>query len=124
MAMEHVSVKYIGKRSQYVDGAFGTRIAFRQGESKMVPADKALLMLRHPDVYVPGKADAPIAVVPEVKAEGEDLQDLRDSIAAMSDKKTLSDFAEAKYGIKLDKRKPIEELRLQAIGLVDQYGMV
>ena len=60
--MDYVSVKYIGKRSSYVDGAFGTRVTFKQGESKMIPADKALLMLRHPDVYVPGKADAPIAV--------------------------------------------------------------
>lgn len=122
--MEHVSVKYIGRRPFYVEGAYGTRITFMQGQSRLVPADKARLMLKHPDVYVPGTADAPIAVVPEVKAEGEDLQDLRDSIAAISDKTALSDFTQAKYGIKLDKRKPIEELRLQAIGLVDQYGPV
>ncbi len=121
--MELVSVKYIGKRSSYVDGAFGTRIAFTQGESKMVPADKALLMLRHPDVYVPGKADAPIAVVATVtNQEAEDAQDLRDSVSAMSDKESLSFFAQSKYGIKLDKRKAVEDLKLQTLGLIDQYG--
>ena len=120
--MDHVSVKYIGKRAQYVDGAFGTRIEFKQGESRLVPAAKALLMLKHPDVYVPGVADAPIAVVPAIQTETDNTQDLRDSISAMNDKSALSDFTHIKYGIKLDKRKPIEELRIQAMGLVDQYG--
>jgi hypothetical protein len=120
--MDHVSVKYIGKRAQYVDGAFGTRILFNQGESRLVPADKARLMLKHPDVYVLGVADAPIAVVPATKTEADDTQDLRDAVSAMSDKDSLSDFAQMKYGIKLDKRKSIDDLRFQAIGLIDQYG--
>lgn len=120
--MDHVSVMYIGKRAQYVDGAFGTRIEFKQGESRLVPAAKALLMLKHPDVYVPGVADAPIAVVPATKTETDDTQDLRDAVSAMSDKDSLSDFAQIKYGIKLDKRKSIDDLRFQAIGLIDQYG--
>jgi len=120
--MEHVSVKYIGKRPFYVDGTFGTRIMFLQGESRNVPKDKALLMLKHPDVYVPGVADAPIAFVPATKTENDDTQDLRDAVSAMSDKDSLSDFAQIKYGIKLDKRKNIGELRLQTIGLIDQYG--
>lgn len=121
--MDMLSVRYIGKRAQYVDGAFGTRIVFNHGESKMVPADKARLMLRHPDVYVPGKADAPIAVVAiAANQDAEDTQDLRDSVSAMSDKESLSFFAQTKYGIKLDKRKAVEDLKLQTLGLIDQYG--
>lgn len=121
--MDMLSVRYIGKRAQYVDGAFGTRILFNQGESKMVPADKARLMLRHPDVYVPGKADAPIAVVATAtNQEAEDTQDLRDSVSAMSDKESLSFFAQSKYGIKLNKRHSVESLRLEVLGLIDQYG--
>lgn len=123
--MDHVSVKYIGKRPFYVEGAYGTRITFMQGQSRLVPADKALLMLRHPDVYVPGKADAPIASVPDTsKTDSDELQDLRDTINAMSDKEALSNYTFLKYGIKLDQRKAIERLRLDAIGLVDQYGPV
>ena len=120
--MDHVSVKYIGKRPVYLDGTFGTRILFKHGESRNVPKDKALLMLKHPDVYVPGVADAPIAVVPAIQTEADNTQDLRDSVSAMNDKAALSDFTHIKYGIKLDKRKPIEELRIQAVGLIDQYG--
>jgi len=123
--MDLVSVKYIGKRHRYVDGAYGTRIAFEQGESRMVPAEKARLMLRHPDVYVPGKADAPIASVPDTsKTDNDELQGLRDSIQAMADKDAIASFIKQKYGIELEKRRSIERLRLDAIGLVDQYGAV
>ena len=120
--MDYASVKYIGKRPSYLDGTFGTRILFQYGESRNVPKDKALLMLKHPDVYVSGVADAPIAAVPAIQSEADNTQDLRDSISAMNDKSALSDFTQIKYGIKLDKRKPIEDLRIQAMGLIDQYG--
>lgn len=123
--MDLVSVKYIGKRHRYVDGAYGTRIAFEQGQSRLVPADKARLMLRHPDVYVPGVADAPIASVPDTSTtDSDELQGLRDSIQAMADKDAIASFIKQKYGIELEKRRSIERLRLDAIGLVDQYGAV
>ncbi len=123
--MELVSVKYIGKRHRYVDGAYGTRVAFAQGESRMVPAEKARLMLKHPDVYVPGVADAPIASVPDQpQADSDELQALRDTINAMTEKDALSDYTHIKYGIKLDQRRSIERMRMDAIALVDQYGAV
>ena len=119
--MDLVSVKYIGKRPEYTDGTYGTRIHFLQGESRQVPVDKARLMLKHPDVYVPGEADAVVAVIPEPQSEEDDVQDMRDSIAIM-DKGSLEAYARTHFRIELDKRHSVEKLRTQVTGLVDQYG--
>lgn len=117
------SVKYIGKRPEYIDGTYGTRIHFVQGESRMVPADKARLMLRHTDVYAVGSADAPIASVPAEKPQDDDVQDMRDAIAIM-DKDALNTYAQTHFGTKLDKRKDVGLLRSQVTSLLDQYGNV
>lgn len=116
------SVKYIGKRPEYIDGTYGTRIHFVQGESRMVPADKARLMLRHTDVYAVGSADAPIASVPAEKPQDDDVQDMRDAIAIM-DKDALNTYAQTHFGTKLDKRKDVGLLRSQVTSLLDQYGV-
>ena len=115
------SVKYIGKRPEYTDGTFGTRIHFVQGESRMVPFDTARLMLKHIDVYAPGEEDAPVASIPAEKDPEEDVQDMRDSIAIM-DKDALQSYAQIHFGTKLDKRKDVGQLRAQVTSLVDQYG--
>lgn len=120
--MDHLSVKYIGKRAQYTDGTYGTRITFVQGESRLVPLDKARLMLNHPDVYVPGVDDAPVAVVPVDTKEQDNVQDMRDAIANM-DKAALESYAKTYFKIDLDKRKGVESLRSQVTMLVDQYGI-
>jgi len=118
-----ISIKYIGKRPQYSDGTYGTRIAFEQGESRMVPADAAKKMLRHPDVYVPGEDDAPVAYVAPPKDKEEDVQDMRDALAHM-DKDALSTYAHTNFKIELDKRKGVAALRTQVTQLVDQYGVI
>ncbi len=120
--MDHLSVKYIGKRAQYTDGTYGTRITFVQGESRLVPLDKARLMLNHPDVYVLGVEDAPVAVVPVDTKEQDNVQDMRDAIANM-DKAALESYAKTYFKIDLDKRKAVDTLRSQVTMLVDQYGI-
>lgn len=121
--MDHISVKYTGKRAEYTDGTYGTRILFKQGESRMVPLEKARLMLKHPDVYVSGDADAPLAIVQEPKQEADDVQDMRDAIANMG-KDALSAYAKSHYNIKIDKRKDVGALRSEVTGLVDQFGAI
>ncbi len=95
----NVSVKYIGKRPEYTDGTFGTRITFINGESRMVPMDNARMMLKHPDVYVPGEADAPIV-----------------------DKAALESYTVTHFRVNLDKRKSVESLRSEVTGMVDRFG--
>ena len=119
--MDYVSVKYIGKRHEYTEGAYGTRIHFIQGESRLVPLDKARLMLKHTDVYAPGEADAPIAVLPEAKTEEDGVQDMRDSIAIM-DKGALEMYAKTHFQVSIDKRRSVDALRAEVTGLVDRFG--
>lgn len=124
-AVERVPVKYIGHRPEYRDGAYGTGIVFKQGESKMVPADKAKAMLRHADVYAPGKAKGAGTpdVKPELPSEDTDAQYLRDTIQQMG-KKDLAAFAKTHFaGFVLDQSKAVEALRTEVTGLVDQYGV-
>lgn len=119
-----VSVKYVGFREQYTDGAFGSGVVFRKGESKLIPADIAVRMLRHPSVYVPGDVEAEAAPVKEAKDDDEEsnAQDLRDQIQAM-EKDGLKGFAKVHFNVDLDSRKAVSSLREQVIGLVDQFGV-
>lgn len=121
--MEQVSVKYIGKRAQYTEAAYGTRIVFLQGQSRLVPADKARLLLRHPDVYVPGAADAASSVVAADLHEADDVQDMRDAIAIM-DKEALSVYAKTHFQINIDKRKAVDTLRAEVTSMVDRFGAI
>lgn len=124
-----IPVRYVGKRETYVDGMFGTRIAFVKGESSLVPADKARLMFNHPDVYEPGEAtglqdDGAAVVDPKEKEkqqkEDED-QDMRDSVANMT-KKALGAYAKTNFNVDLDQKESIANLRAKVTGLLDQYG--
>lgn len=117
-------IKYIGKRPTYIDGMYGTKTAFVQGETAMVDADIAARMLKHTDTYELGKAKgaAPAVELP-VKTEKEDeaTQDLRDQINIM-DKDSLETFAKNHFRIDLDKRKSVSSLREAVTQLVDRFG--
>ncbi|MEO8391220.1 RyR domain-containing protein [Polaromonas sp.] len=126
-----LSVKYIGKRETYTDGTYSTRIQWQRGESKPVPTDKARLMLKHTDVYVPGDTLAGLAVGPAVAPKGpkqdseEDrIQDLRDAISNMRDKKSVAEFVKIHFHQDLDTNQKLVDLREQATRLVDQFGVV
>lgn len=123
MTQPLISIRYIGKRPDYLDGTYGTRIVFVQGESRMVPADVAKKMLRHPDVYELGEDGAPVATLPPVKDKEEDVQDMRDALAHM-DKDALTTYAHTHFQLKLDKRKDVGALRTQVTQLIDQYGVI
>lgn len=121
-----IPIKYIGKRPTYKDGAYSTGIEWAQGQTQLVPADKARLMLRHPDVYVPGDAavtDVAAVAAPKASDDSEeDTQDARDAIATMN-KDALELYAKTHFQIDLDKRQGVEKLRTRVVGLIDQYGI-
>lgn len=124
-------IKYIGHRQTYREGTYGSGIVFTQGETVNVEDDQlAAKLLRHKDVYVRGGADdvadSPIVVDSHNKKDGDEqeqkTQDQRDVIAAM-DKDALDTFAKTHFQVNVDRRKSVESLRAQVIGLVDQYGL-
>lgn len=117
-------IKYIGHRAFYREGAYGSGVEFAQGETKLVPPELAVKLLRHPDVYVSGEVEgADEAVVVEKKYDDEeDTQAARDTIALM-DKAALETFAKTHFSVDLDKRKSVDSLRQQVTNLVDQFGV-
>ena len=131
--VETVPVKYIGKRDRYVDGIYGTMITWTKGETILVPAEHAVKMLRHPDVWVKGeKKDAnagpdPLAMKAKAKDEGDEeekLQEARDAIAQMDDVEKVKRFVHDNFtGHKLHPKIGLEKAKAQATQLVDQFGI-
>lgn len=115
-----ISIQYIGKRDTYTEGTYGSKITFSKGETKLVPEELALKLLRHPDQYVRGKGGEAV-IIPDTKQKDDDTQDIRDAIANM-DTSSLAEYAQIHYGIKLDKRKSVESLRTELTQWVDQYA--
>lgn len=121
--MDKVAIKYVGKRDTYVEGTYGSRIQFTQGQSVLVPSGLAAKLLRHADQYAKGEVEvAEVVPVDKPDTEPDKTQDMRDQIAVM-DKSALESFAKTAFRIDLDKRKGLESLRQQVIGLVDQFGV-
>ena len=120
-------IKYVGKRPTYIDGMYGTRTAFVQGETVMVDSDIAAKMLRHPDQYALGKTKgaAPAIEKPAEKPVKEDeaTQDMRDQINIM-DKDALKQMAWERYQQKFAGNPSVETLRAKVTQLVDQFGVL
>lgn len=126
--IDRTPVKYIGVRDEYTDGAYGTRITFKQGETQLVPSDKAVLMLKHKDVYAEGDSNgAGVATLnesPKANESEEELQNARDAVANM-DLEALKVYATTNFsGHKLHHNLSLESARSKVIGLIDQFGVV
>ena len=127
-----IPIKYIGHRETYRDGACGSELVFKQGQTLMVDDEAAKKMLRHPDVYCPGDVEqvhetdvdsGQEKAKPAGQAEGEDeqTQDLRDALGNM-DKAALEHFAKTRFSVDIDRRKSVSTLRAEVIGMVDRFG--
>lgn len=130
--VETIPVKYIGIRERYADGIYGTMITWTKGETILVPAEHAVKMLRHPDVWVKGdRNDAkngpdPLALKAKAKKDGDEeekLQQARDAIAQMNDVESVKRFVHDNFGgQKMHHNIGLEKAKEQAMQLVDQFG--
>lgn len=123
-----IPIKYIGQRATYREGAYGSGIVFVKDETINVEDDElARKLLKHPDVYVRGDSEKAVETTTSKakdagKEDADPLQDARDAIATMT-KEGLETFAKTHFNVDLDKRKSIDSLRTQTVGLIDQYGL-
>lgn len=123
-------IQYIGRRESYVENAYGSKLVFTTGETKLVPAELASKLLMHPDVYVlgdvvssPGMVLEPVDIPKSTDRTPEEvLQDIRDSINIM-DKESLESFARFHFKVDIDKRRSATHLRQLVTQMVDQYGV-
>lgn len=120
-----IAITYIGKRDTYVDGCYGSKIVFQQGETKAVPEEWAVKFLRHPDQFE--KSDDKKATPVEIEAKEqpeEDIQDTVDAVANM-DSDALAEFAATHFnGFKINKRKGVESQRAEVTRLIEQFGLL
>ena len=132
--MSTVNIEYIGWRPNHRD-KYAHLVWPETGCVHPVPGTKAQKMLtRHPDVYRLAKAETPESLAEAIEADEqnpeatlEEMRDieahaLRDQVYRM-DKKNLSDFAKAKFNIKLDQRKTVDVLRQDVINRIDMFGV-
>lgn len=119
-------IKYVGKRATHIDVMYATRIFWSEpGESRLVPKDKALQMLKHTDVYAmgeqTGETQSSAAIEPKVDEKAEVLQQTLDSIASMRKPGVVS-FLKTNFNVESSEGAKVDELRVQATNLVHQFG--
>ncbi|UZA02083.1 hypothetical protein [Moraxella bovis] len=133
-----ISINYIGKKP-FFDRLYNTGLTFDVGQVRDVPDDMARLFLRHKDLFAvsdtaqkaPKKeTDNTQALIDQQAKETAEktknennLQELYTQVSVM-DKDALEQFAKDHYQIDLNKRKSLENLREEVIGLIDQFGVV
>jgi len=135
-------IKYKGSRNPHCDTLYHTG-DWTPEQTKDIPESIAPRLLQHSDVFeenvAAGKPDilieddqlvveAPdlerVEILTEKKDENESEQDMRDAINAMTEKDSIIDWCRLHYGQNLSKRTPLDKLKLQAIQLIDQYGVL
>ncbi len=122
------TIVYIGRREIHKDTLYDTG-EWVKGQHKLVDVAVAIKMLRHPDVFEKGKVEAVSAVVfPEQKTPAkdsdtpDDVQMALDAISIMP-ADALASFVRENFQQKLDRRKSVENLRIEATRLLHQFGL-
>lgn len=136
--METTPIMYIGVRERYTDGLFGTG-AWERDQIKLVPKDVATKMQTHAAVYVETKvAKKEVAAGESVKTSDEvevveinhpteekkqldQVEELETQVNGMN-KAALLDFAQSRFGKKLDGRTSAADARTEVIRLIHQFG--
>lgn len=130
---------YIGKKS-FTDRLYKSGLNFEPNQTREVPDELARRFLKHKDLFElsnatspPNKAktddDTAHLLAQQAKNSAEKstqeaaLQDLYTQVSVM-DKDALEQFARDYYQYELNKRKSLENLREEVVGLIDQFGVV
>lgn len=119
------TIVYIGRREIHKDTIYGTG-EWWKGQHKLVDVAVAIKMLRHPDVFEAGKVEAASTVVfPEPKSPAKDRDDVQMALDAISTMPAdaLASFVRENFQQKLDRRKSVENLRIEATRLLHQFGL-
>lgn len=121
-------IRYIGHRPSCRDSLYGTGEWLYEQE-KEVPEAIGGRMSKHVDVYleVAGNESANSASIEVVevkeKAETEDEdQSARDAVAAMDSKEAVAEYVQVNFGMSINKKFTLENMKQQATTLIDQYG--
>lgn len=135
---DRLPIKYIFRRERWVDRIYGSGLEFTTGQTRVVPRDLGLKLLRHTDTFTldidalpplePTEAEQTQAALDAAAKEKEEearrqdeLFAMHDSIDAM-DKAALSRFVSDKFQLDLDQSLSIDDMRIEAKALIDRFG--
>lgn len=124
MSDKHIA--YIGRRPFHNDAQYGTG-EWEKGQVKVVASITAAKMLRHHDAYCEAAPVVGAEVIAEPAPKDKEeiaanaVHELLDAVQTM-DAEALRTFAERNYSIKLDGRKSVNSLRIDAQQLVHRFG--
>jgi hypothetical protein len=134
-------VTYIGRRPFWKDTVYHSGLTFESGQERGVPASLGWKLLKHRDLFVASETTEPIQAMDKpapikleedtallIEAAEQRKSEVRkadlallDQIQVM-DKPALLTLADGNYKVALDKRKSLENLRLEVSALVTQFG--
>ena len=137
-----VRVTYTGREDPFIDRNYGSNLAFTQGQTRAVPIELGVKLLRHADVFEASTEEAPESEKPapavddtgaqlaeaaktqaELDAAHNERQNVVDQVNLM-DKDALKEYAHTKYGQPLPKTMSEASMRAKVVGLIDQFGLV
>lgn len=127
--MTSIPLEYVGMKDEESDHLYGTGIIWvGKGDIKDVPADKAPLLLAHPDVWRdarPAATRKKSPITPEMPTSKlhEEPTDL--PVAAkihLMESKDLAIYAQTQFNEFLDPAKPEPELRQEIVRLMNTRG--
>jgi len=121
---EFTPVKYVGFRDTCKDGNYNSGGEWTKGQTLMIQSDKAVLLLKHPDVFVLGEVTEEAGIETETKEgdQEEVLQSARDFIMSVPRKQALSEYAKRNFNFDITEGK-LYEMKAQVINLIDKFGI-
>lgn len=132
-----VGVKYIGRRAFWKDTVYSSGVSFEAAQVRGLPADLARKLLRHADLFerveLTGAAAAEAAdteagdLAAQAKANQQAKQksDLEfDTIAQVNQmtKAALEQFSQGRFGVKLDSKLTVAQMREAVAANIRAYG--
>lgn len=138
-----IGVTYIHRRDEWTDQNYGTGLTFVRGQTRYLPLDVALKLLRHQDLFEKHQGQTPSETTGEpaiddgtaaslaqsrkehaqLQADQHALMDLHDSVNQMG-KDELAQYAMTNFKQTLDKRQKVDVMRAQVNQFLDQFGAV
>ena len=129
----YIGVQYIGRRDYWQDTLYSSGLTFTKGQARSVPQIVARKLLRHPDLFkqVEGAAQAGDDTAAQL-AEGAKATDKReterqdfaviDQMNQIGTKAGLAEFALVQFGIKLNMRDKLEDMRETVTQHITRFG--
>ena len=132
-----IGVKYIGRREFWKDTVYNSGVTFAAGQERGIPAELARKLLRHADLFERVELTQATAVEGAESVSGDMLNQAKvnqaakqktdlefDTIAQVNQmtKASLEQFSQGRFGVKLDSKLTVAQMREQVTQSIHKFG--